>query len=127
MPRRSGVGSDIVWNLCCRQRSENMNWATIRLVILASAAFVSPGSAQDTELRNLDVSHWFCLSKPAGTATQPDEQERNLMKNRKFPGVRPLNVERLDVASFLTKVAAYDAKLKPTAEGILMQRANSNC
>jgi hypothetical protein len=34
------------------------------------------------------------------------------MKNRNFPGVLPLNVERLDAASFLKKVAAYDAKLK---------------
>ena len=89
-----------------------MNWATIHLVTLVSAALVSRGSAQDTELRDLDLNHWFCLGKPAGTATQPDEQERNLMKNRKFPGVLPLNVEQLDVASLLKKVAAYDAKLK---------------
>ncbi|PWT84900.1 MAG: hypothetical protein C5B58_03955 [Acidobacteria bacterium] len=89
-----------------------MNWATIRLVILVSAALISPGSAQDTELRDLDVSHWFCLNKPAGTATPPDEQERNLMKNREFPRVLPLNVEQLDVASFLKKVAAYDTRLR---------------
>jgi hypothetical protein len=63
-------------------------------------------------LRALDLSHWFCLSKPSGTATLADEQERNLTKNRNFPGVLPLNVERLDAASFLKKVAAYDAKLK---------------
>ena len=91
-----------------------MNRATIGLVILVSAALVSRESmfAQDTELRDLDVSHWFCLSKPAGTATQPDEQERNLMKNRSSPGILPLNVEQLDTASFLKKVAGYDAKLK---------------
>jgi hypothetical protein len=69
-------------------------------------------SAQDTELRDLDVSHWFCLSKPAGIATQPDERERNLMKNRNSPSILPLNVEQLDTASFLQKVAGYDAKLK---------------
>jgi hypothetical protein len=89
-----------------------VNWTTVRLVILVSAALVSRGSAQDTELRDLDLNHWFCLSKPAGTATEPDEQERNLLKNRNFPDVLPLNVEQLDVASFLKKVAAYDAKLK---------------
>jgi len=88
-----------------------VNWATIRLVILASAALVTRGSAQDTELRDLDLNHWFCLSKPAGAATQPDEQERNLMKNRNFPGVLPVTVEQLDVVSFLKKVAAYDARL----------------
>lgn len=93
-----------------------MNWATIRLVILVSAGLVSRGSAfaEDTELRDLDVSHWFCLSKPAGVATQPDEQERNLMKNRNFPGVLPLNIEQLGTSSFMKKVAAYDAKLKAT-------------
>ena len=91
-----------------------MNRAAIRLVILVSAALVSRETAfaQDTELRDLDVSHWFCLSKPAGAATQPDEQERNLMKNRNSPDILPLNVEQLDTASFLKKVAAYDAKLK---------------
>jgi hypothetical protein len=91
-----------------------MNWATIRLVIVVSAALVSRESAfaYDTELRDLDVSHWFCLSKPAGTATQLDEQERNLMKNRNAPGILPLNVEQLDTTSFLKKVATYDAELK---------------
>jgi hypothetical protein len=88
--------------------------ATIRFAIFVSAALVSGESAlaQDTELRDLDVRHWFCLSKPAGAATQPDEQERNLMKNRTSPGTLPVNVEQLDTASFLKKVAAYDAKLK---------------
>jgi hypothetical protein len=89
-----------------------VNWTTIRLIIIASAALVGRGSAQDTELRDLDVSHWFCLSKPAGTATERDEQERNLMKNRNVPGVLPVNAEHLDVASFLKKVAAYDVTLK---------------
>jgi hypothetical protein len=91
-----------------------MNWATIRFVIFVLAALVSRESvfAQDTELRDLDVSHWFCLSKPAGIATKPDEQERNLMKNRNSPGTLPLNLEQLDATSFLKKVAAYDAELR---------------
>ena len=88
-----------------------------------SAVLVSRGIgfADDTELRDLDVSRWFCLSKPAGTATQPDEQERNLMKNRKPVGGLPLNVEQLDVPSFLRKVAAYDATLKATRRADLDQ------
>jgi hypothetical protein len=88
---------------------------TIQLITLISAALISRGIgfAEDTELRNLDVSRWPCLSKPAGTATRPDEQERNLMKNRSSIRVRP-NVEQLDVPSFLRKVTAYDAKIKAT-------------
>jgi len=46
--------------------------------------------------------------------TTPDEHERNLMKNREFVRVLPLNVEQLDVASFLRKVATFDAELNAT-------------
>ena len=90
-----------------------MNWATIRLVLLVSAAVGSRGIvfAQDTDLRDLDVNHWSCLDNVPGPRPQPDEQERNLMKNRNPPGTLPLNVEQLDLASFLRKVAAYDAIL----------------
>ena len=99
-----------------------MNRATIRLVILVSAALVSDSAfAEDTELRDLDVSHWFCLSKPAGTATKPDERERNLMKNRDPARTLPPKLERLDVASFVKKVAAYDATLKATRRADLDQ------
>jgi hypothetical protein len=107
-----------------RSRSSKIvNRATIRLVLLVSVPLISPGIifAEDTELRNLDVSHWSCLDKPAGTATQPDERERNRMKNRDSVRVLPLNVEKLDVASFLRKVAAYDAILKGTRRADLDQ------
>ena len=99
-----------------------MNRATIRLVIIVSAALVSDSAfAEDPELRDLDVSHWFCLSKPAGTATKPDERERNLMKNRDPARALPPKLERLDVASFVKKVAAYDATLKATRRADLDQ------
>jgi hypothetical protein len=101
-----------------------VNWATIRLVIIVLAALVSRerAFAYDTELRDLDVSHWFCLNKPAGTATLADERERNLMKNRNAPGSLPLNVEQLDATSFLKKVATYDAELKTTRRADLDQK-----
>jgi hypothetical protein len=91
-----------------------VNRTAFRLMMLVSAALISRGVgfAEGTELRDLDVSHWSCLHKPAGTATQPDERERNLMKNRDPVRALPLNPEQLDVASFLRKVAAYDATLK---------------
>jgi len=93
-----------------------VNRTPIRPIVLISAALISRGIgfAEDTELRDLDVSHWSCLNKPAGTSTHPDERERNLMKNR--DPVRPLSseLEQLDVASFLKKVAAYDATLNAT-------------
>jgi hypothetical protein len=100
-----------------------VNRRALRLMMLISAALISRGIgfAEDTELRALDVSHWSCLSKPAGTATQLDERERNRMKNRDPVSVLPLNVEKLDVASFLNKVAAYDATLKATRRADLDQ------
>src|SRR5262249_53937163 len=95
----------------------------IPLITLVSAALISRGIgfADDTELRNIDVSHWPCLSKPVGTATDPDERERNLMKNRGPIPVRP-KVEQLDVPSFLRKVAAYDTTLKANRRADLDQR-----
>lgn len=100
-----------------------MNGMASFLIILILAVLFSRGIgvADDTELRALDVSHWSCLSKPAGTATQPDEGERNLMKNRKPARALPLNVERLDIPSFLKKVAAYDTTLKATRRADLDQ------
>jgi hypothetical protein len=91
-----------------------VNRTAIGLIILISAALACRESAfaQDIELRDLDVSHWFCLSEHAGTATQPDEQERNLVKNRSSSAILPLNIEQLDAASFLKKVVGYDAELK---------------
>lgn len=90
-----------------------MNRTAIRLMMLILIALVSRGIdfAQDTELRDLGVSHWSCLNKPAGSATQPYERERNQMKNRNPLPALPLDVEHLDIASFLRKVAAYDATL----------------
>jgi hypothetical protein len=101
-----------------------VNWATIRLEIIVLAALVSHerAFAYDTELRDLDVNHWFCLNKPPGTATLEDERERNLMKNRNAPGSLPLNVEQLDTTSFLKKVATYDAALKTTRRADLDQK-----
>lgn len=91
-----------------------MNRTPIRPIVLVSAALISRGIgfAEDTELRDLDVSHWSCLNKAAGTPTLPDERERNLMKNR--DPVRALSSEPVDVASFLKKVAVYDATLNAT-------------
>jgi hypothetical protein len=91
-----------------------VNRIPIRLIILISAALIGRGIgfADDTELRDLDISHWPRLNKPAGNATQPDEHERNLMKNRNPVPTLPLNVEQLDIPGFLNKVAAYDATLK---------------
>jgi hypothetical protein len=100
-----------------------VNRKPIRLIILVSATLISRGIgfAEDTELRDLDVSHWSCLNKPAGTATQPDEQDRNVMKNRNPVRALPPNVEQLDISSFLRKVAAYDATLRATRRSDLDQ------
>ena len=93
-----------------------MNLTSIRPIVLISAALFGRGIgfAEDIELRDLDVSHWSCINKPSGTATQPEERERNLMKTRDPMRALPFKLEQLDVASFLKKVAAYDATLNAT-------------
>jgi hypothetical protein len=91
---------------------------------LILAALISRGiglADDDTDLRDLDITRWVCLNNPTGTATQPDERERNLMKNRSPMRVLPLDPEQLDVASFLRKVAAYDATLKANCRAELDQ------
>src|SRR5262249_19038122 len=94
---------------------KNVNRTPTRLFIGVSTLLLCGiGFAEDTELRDLDASHWSCLNKPGGTPTKPDEQQRNLMKNRDLVRALPPNVEQLDVSSFLRKVAAYDATLKAT-------------
>ena len=100
-----------------------MNRTPIRLIVLISAVLISRGIgfAEDTELRDLDLNHWSCLNKPAGTPTHPDERERNFMKNRGSVRALPSEVEQLDVTSFLKKVAAYDATLKAACRADLDQ------
>jgi hypothetical protein len=101
----------------------NVNLTPIRPIVLISAVLISRGIgfAEDNELRDLDVSHWSCINKPSGTAAQPDERERNLMKNRDPVRAIPSKVVQLDVASFLNKVTAYDATLKATRRADLDQ------
>jgi len=93
-----------------------VNRTPIRPIVLISAVLISRGIgfAEDTELRDLDLNHWSCLNKPAGTPTHPDERERNFMKNRDPVRALPSELEQLDVNSFLKKVAAYDATLNAT-------------
>src|SRR5262249_10535099 len=89
------------------------NRTPIRLIILASTILLSGiGFAEDTELRDLDVSRWSWLEKAAGTATKPDEQERNLMKNRN--PVRVLPPEHDD--DFLLRMEKLCKRRFPNAE-----------
>jgi len=88
-----------------------VNRTLIRSIVFISAVLISRGIgfAEDTELRDLDLNHWSCLNKPAGTPTHRGERERNFMKNRGPVRALPSELEHLDVNSFLKKVAACHA------------------
>jgi Tfp pilus assembly protein PilV len=49
-------------------------------LILASLAATQ--TAEDTELRDLDVTGWDCANQLEGTAQSQEARERNRMKNR---------------------------------------------
>jgi hypothetical protein len=60
----------------------------------------------DTELRDLDISGWSCLTKAAGSAKSPPEAERNLSKNR--PPSSNAKPMLLDLKSFLQLAHGFD-------------------
>jgi len=69
-------------------------------------------TAEDSELRELDLAVWDCVDKPEGSAQQQDVKERNQMKNRLPVNLSLFNVEPLDTANFLKTVREYDSRLQ---------------
>ena len=68
--------------------------------------------AEDTELRDLDVTGWECANKFEGSAQSREARERNCMKNRWPVNLSAFTVESVDTAGFLKKVREYDSRLQ---------------
>ncbi|HZE13463.1 MAG TPA: hypothetical protein VE086_06895, partial [Chthoniobacterales bacterium] len=68
--------------------------------------------ADDSDLRDVDVSAWPCLNTPTGTAKTPDGADRNTKKNRDPVPLEGKKIEALSTATFLQKVGSYDSELK---------------
>jgi hypothetical protein len=69
-----------------------------------------PAISEDRELKQIDLSGWDCRDRLEGTAKTQDGVERNKMKNRAGANLAGLNFPQLDFASFIQKMAAFDAR-----------------
>ncbi|MFN2541901.1 MAG: hypothetical protein ABR514_07015 [Chthoniobacterales bacterium] len=81
----------------------------IALVVLLAAFSPTPAVF---ELRDVDLSLWDCMTKPAGSARSPDGQERNQQKNRPPLDLTGAKIAAFDTAGFLAHVAEYDRQLQ---------------
>jgi hypothetical protein len=84
--------------------------SAIAVTALVSLAAIE--TAEDTELRDFDLTGWDCVNQPEGTAQSQDARERNRMKNRWPVNLSLFAVEPLDTAAFLKKVREYDSRLQ---------------
>jgi hypothetical protein len=86
--------------------------------MLAGLAAIEP--AEESELRDLNLTGWDCANQSEGTAQSQDAKDRNRMKNRWPPGdLSAFPVDALDTQGFLKKVAAYEASLQRQRRGEL--------
>jgi len=85
------------------------------LAILLTFARLPAGQqriSEDRDLKELDLTHWNCLSRPKGSARTPDGMERNQQKNRSAPASAMLSSEALDTPAFLKRLAEFEAQTK---------------
>jgi len=91
---------------------------SLRVILIAIAirALASVEAAEqiseDRELKEIDLTAWNCVNRPAGSGRSPDTAERNRLKNRSLPDVSGLSIKSLDTASFLKHVAEFDIETK---------------
>jgi len=90
--------------------------AIIAALLVCHAA---TNTAEDTELRDLDLMGWGCANQPEGTAQSEDAKDRNRMKNRWPVDLSLFQVEPLDTAGFLKKVREFDSRLQGQRRGEL--------
>jgi hypothetical protein len=93
-----------------RMKSVASLGAAVVVTMVASLGAID--TAEDTELRDLDVTEWDCVNQSEGTAQSQEVRERNRMKNRWPVNLSAFTVEPLDTAAFLTKVRDYDSRLQ---------------
>ncbi len=82
------------------------------LVCCSLVACATNAVAQLSELRDLDLSGWDCLSKLEGIAKTQDGKERNQQKNRSLIDLAGVNIASFATATFLARVADYDRQIE---------------
>jgi len=83
----------------------------VALIVLARANAAEQIS-DDRELKEIDLTAWNCVNRPAGTGKSPDTAERNRLKNRWLQDLSGLAIKSFDTASFLKHVADFDIETK---------------
>jgi hypothetical protein len=81
-------------------------------IVVTVPANLGTIGAEDTELRDLDVTGWECANQFEGTAQSREARERNSMKNRWPVKLSGFTVEPLNTAGFLKKVREYDSRIQ---------------
>lgn len=71
-----------------------------------------PTISEDRELKEFDLSAWDCLDRLEETGKTPDAIERNRLKNRPAANLAGAQIESLDTAAFLCRLAQFDAQTK---------------
>nr|MBA3543420.1 hypothetical protein [Chthoniobacterales bacterium] len=71
-----------------------------------------PTISEDRELKEFDLSAWDCLDRLEGTGKTPDAIQRNRLKNRPAANLAGAQIESLDTAVFLGRLAEFDAQTK---------------
>src|SRR3954467_13901822 len=77
-----------------------------------TALAARPAISEDRELKEINLSAWDCRDRAEGSAKTPDGLERNRLKNRSATNLAGLQFPQLDTASFLQKMAAFEAQTK---------------
>lgn len=80
-------------------------------VIFFLVGLWATATAQDFELRDLDLTNWDCLPKLEGSAKTQDGKERNRQKNRSAADLAGMKIVLLDTAAFLKRVGEYDQNI----------------
>jgi hypothetical protein len=89
------------------------------VVVAVLTTLAASDIAEDTELRDLELTGWDCANQSEGTAQSQDARERNRLKNRWPVNLSLFTVEQLDTTGFLRKVREYDSRLESKRRGEL--------
>src|SRR5260370_23684559 len=88
-------------------------------IVVTALAHPATIGAEDTELRDLDITKWDCLNQADGTAQSEDGIERNRLKNRWPVDLSAFPVDSLDTVGFLKKAREYDSHIQIERRGEL--------
>ena len=94
-----------------------MNFLLKRTVILLallalSCALAIEKISDDRELKEIDLTTWNCVNRPAGGARSPDTAQRNRLKNRYAADQTGIAIKPFDTASLLKHFADFEIETK---------------